>query len=64
MIVYEDIKEVMDNETLLIQGRENFVKTIKNHITKILLKERLYAKVKNVYDVLLNELYANLQLFK
>ena len=64
MIVYEDIKDVMDNETLLIQGRENFVKTIKNHITKILLKERLYAKVKNVYDVLLNELYANIQLFK
>lgn len=64
LIVHEDIKNVMDNETLLIQGRENFVKTIKNHITKVLLKERLYAKVKNVYDVLLNELYANLQLFK
>ena len=31
---------------------------------KILLKEKLYAKVKGIYEQLLNDLYTNIQIFR
>ena len=64
VIIYEDIKEVITTESLIIQGRKNFADSIKHNVTKILLKENLYSKVKDFYDQILNELYMNIQLFK
>lgn len=64
LIVYQDIKDKLDNDVLIIQGRKNFIDSIKHNITKILLKEKLYLKVKNFYDQILSELYTNIQLFK
>ena len=64
LIVYQDIKDKLDNDTLIIQGRKNFIDSIKQNITKVLLKEKLYLKVKNFYDQILSELYTNIQWFK
>lgn len=64
VIIYEDIKNVITADSLIIQGRKNFADSIKHNVTKILLKENLYAKVKDFYDQILNELYMNIQLFK
>ena len=63
IIVYENIKDVLDKNILVVQGRKNFIDSIKHKVTKTLLKEKLYSTVKNFYDKMLNELYTNLQLF-
>ncbi len=62
--IYEDIKEVLEADTLIVQGRKNFADSIKHDVTKLLLKDKIYVKVKGFYDQILNELYTNLQLFK
>ena len=63
IIVYENIKDVLDKNILVVQGRKNFIDSIKHKVTKTLLKEKLYSTVKSFYDKMLNELYTNLQLF-
>lgn len=62
--VYEDIKDVLEADTLIVQGRKNFTDSIKHDVTKLLLKDNIYVNVKGFYDQILNELYTNLQLFK
>ena len=62
--IYEDIKEVLEADTLIVQGRKNFADSIKHDVTKLLLKDKIYVKVKGFYDQILNELYTNLQFFK
>lgn len=62
--IYEDIKDVLEADTLIVQGRKNFADSIKHNVTKLLLKDKVYVKVKAFYDQVLNELYTNLQLFK
>lgn len=62
--IYEDIKEVLEADTLIVQGRRNFADSIKHDVTKLLLKDKIYVKLKGFYDQILNELYTNLQLFK
>ncbi len=63
-IIYEDRKDVLENDSLTIQGKKNFVDTVKSNITTKLLKEKLYKDVKPVYERILGELYTNLQLYK
>ncbi len=63
VLVYEDIKDRLEFDTLVVQGRKNFIDTIKQDITKVLLKEKLYAIVKPTYEFWLGELYTNIQLF-
>lgn len=64
VLTYEDIKDKLKGETILIQGKKNFVQQIKANVTKELLKIGLYKKVKTFYDEVLNNLYTNIQLFK
>ena len=64
MVIYEDIKDVITAESLIIQGRNNFIASIKQDVTKKLYKENLYSRVKTYYNKLLSELYTNIQLFK
>ena len=64
VITYEDIKDRLEFDTLVVQGRKNFADTIKQDITKLLLKEKIYKEVKSFYDHILNELYTNIQLFR
>ena len=63
-IVYDDRKDVLTNDSLTIQGRKNFVDTVKSNITTKLLKEKLYKDIKPVYERILGDLYTNLQLYK
>lgn len=64
VLIYENIKDVVDKDIIIVQGRKNFADSIKKKVTKLLLKEQLYKDIKNFYDALLNELYTNIQLFK
>lgn len=40
IIVYENIKDVLDKNILVVQGRKNFIDSIKHKVTKILLKRK------------------------
>lgn len=66
MLVYihHDIKDIMEADTLIVQGRKNFIDSIKHDVTKPLLKAGIYVKIKTFYDQILSELYTNLQLFR
>ena len=64
VIIYNEIEDALDKEIVTIQGRKNFADSIKSKVTKILLKEKLYGKIKGFYVQLLNDLYTNIQLFK
>jgi len=64
VIIYKAIEDTLDKEIVVIQGRKNFADSIKSKATKILLKEKLYGKIKGFYTQLLNNLYTNIQLFK
>lgn len=64
VIIYGAIEDALDKEIVMIQGRKNFADSIKSKVTKILLKENLYGKIKGFYVQLLNDLYTNIQLFK
>lgn len=64
VITYKDIKDRLKFDTLIVQGKKNFADTIKQDITKTLLKEKIYKEIKPFYEHILNELYTNIQLFK
>lgn len=64
VIIYNAIEDALDKEIVTIQGRKNFADSIKSKATKILLKEKLYGKIKSFYTQLLNDLYTNIQIFK
>ncbi|MDE6252758.1 MAG: DEAD/DEAH box helicase family protein [Lachnospiraceae bacterium] len=64
VIIYNAIEDALDKEIVAIQGRKNFADSIKSKATKILLKEKLYGKIKGFYVQLLNDLYTNIQIFK
>ena len=63
VIVYDEMQDSLDLDIIRLQGRKNFVDVVKSKSTKKLLKDKLYGNVKNVYTLILNELYTNLQLY-
>ena len=63
-IIYEEIGVFFNREIFLVQGRKNFVDTIKQKITIKLFQEGLYEKISDIYDKMLNDLYKNIQLYK
>lgn len=63
-IVYDSIKDTIYDDALIIQGKKGFVDSVKSKVTKILLKNGLYKKVKKDYDDILGTLYTNLLLYK
>ena len=63
-LVYDNIKEVLEAETIIIQGKTNFVDSIKKSVTIQLLEKEMYGRVKPYYDKILGDLYTNIQLFK
>lgn len=64
MLVYDSIKELIGQESLIIQGKVNFINTLKNKITTQLLKEGIYSSIKVVYDKVLSDLYTNIQIIR
>ena len=63
-VVYNSIKDTIYDDALIIQGKKGFVDSTKTKITKQLVKDGLFSKIKNVYDDLLEILYTNLLLYK
>jgi len=63
-IIYEEIGVFFNREIFLVQGRKNFIDTIKQKITIKLFQEGLYGKISDIYDKMLNDLYKNIQLYK
>ena len=63
-IVYENIKDTIYDDALVIQGKKGFIDATKFKVTKLLVKEKLYKDVKESYDDILGMLYVNLILYK
>lgn len=63
-IVYENIKETIYDDALIVQGKKGFVDTTKAKITVIIIKKELFKKIKDSYDDVLEMLYVNLLLYK
>ena len=63
-IVYAEIKDVVTADSLIIQGKKNFIDSIKSKVTKVFLKEGLYKDIKSFYDEMLGDLYFNIQAYK
>lgn len=63
-IIYENIKDTIYDDALIVQGKKGFVDAAKSKITINLIKEKLFKKVKDSYDDILEMLYVNLLLYK
>ena len=63
-VVYEEIAVFYNRDIFLVQGKKNFVDSVKQKITIKLLQEGLFEKVSSIYDRMLNDLYKNIQLYK
>ena len=63
-VLYETIKDVSERNTLLLQGRENFVAYNKKKVVTMFVKNGLFKKLQLAkwLDSLLKDLYTNLQL--
>ncbi len=63
-ICYDNIKDTIYDDALIIQGKKGFIDATKTKITSILLKQKLYKEVKDSYNEILGMLYINLILYK
>jgi type I restriction enzyme R subunit len=63
-IVFENIKDTIYDESLVVQGKKGFIDTTKSKVTIILVKEEMFKKIKDHYDKILGMLYVNLMLYK
>ena len=63
-IIYDAVKDISDKNSLLIQGRENFIGTIAKSTTATLVKNGIWKKLsikREWFNDVLNKLYTNLQ---
>lgn len=65
-LIYSEIKEGIDTNILIVQGREGFIDETKKKVVKNLLKTGLYKKLnlKDWIQKLLSDLYSNLQNYR
>ena len=63
-IVYENMKDTLNDDVLVMIGKQGFINAIKEKITKILLKQKLYSLFKEYYEDILEILYSNLMIYK
>lgn len=64
LTVYENVEDKLKGNTIAVQGKANFVSSIKKEITPLLFKKGLYIKVRGYMDEILNSLYVNIQLYQ
>lgn len=64
--IYGEIKEGVDTDILVVQGRQGFIDQVKKSVVGKLLKSGLYKALglKTWIDTLLSDLYTNLQNFR
>jgi len=63
-VIFDNIKDTIYDDALIVQGKKGFVDATKAKITVILIKEKLFKKIKDSYDEILEMLYVNLLLYK
>ena len=61
--IYRNVKEVSNRNSLVLQGRQNFIISVKKKTTTSLVKAGLYKNLglKYWYDQFLSDIYTNLQ---
>lgn len=62
-VAYSAVENKLKGDAITIQGKNNFVNSIKKETTAKLFSTGLYSKVKNCLNDVLNDLYTNIQLF-
>lgn len=64
-IIYAAVKDIQGSNILILQGRDNFTSSVKKNTTARLFREGLYSGLglKDWFDTLLNETYANMKVF-
>ena len=64
-IVFAAVQEIQSANILILQGRDNFISSVSNKTITKLIKEKLYGKLKlkEWYNTVLAETYANLKIF-
>ena len=60
LIIYEEIRDKLGYETIAVQTKKAFVDAVKQGITKRVVKEKIYSKVKEFYTLTLEKLYSNI----
>ena len=63
MTAYEELQDKLKGDSIIVQGKMNFVKSVQKAITPKLFKSGLYGKIKGCMGEVLNDLYTNIQLF-
>ena len=63
-VIYEEIANFYNRDVFLVQGKKNFIDSVKQKVTIKLFQEGLFEKISGIYDNLLNDLYKNIQLYK
>lgn len=65
LIVFAAVQEIQSANILILQGRDNFISSVSNKTITKLIKEKLYGKLKlkEWYNTVLAETYANLKIF-
>ena len=64
-IVFAAVQEIQSANILILQGRDNFISSVSNKTITKLIKAKLYGKLKlkEWYNTVLAETYANLKIF-
>jgi len=64
--INKNLSAILDKNSLIMQGRTNFIANVKHKTTKDLLKFKLYKKLnlKEWYEQLIGDIYVNLQFYK
>lgn len=64
-IVFAAVQEIQSANILILQGRDNFISSVSNKTITKLIKEKLYGKLKlkEWYNTVLAETYANMKIF-
>lgn len=62
--VFDNIKDTVYDDVLILQGKKGFIDITKSNITKSIIKSGLYKKIKDRYDDILGMLYINLLNYK
>lgn len=63
MEIYGSLQDKLKGDAISVQGKANFVNSVRKSITPTLFRTGLYSKVKGCLGDILSDLYTNIQLF-
>ena len=61
-IIYEEIANFYDTDIFLVQGKKNFVDSVKQKITIKLFQEGLFERISSIYVQILNDYLTSSQI--